>query len=394
MAEKNAMMVIWCLVVLLFSGSPYQTIFNINILIFVFGAIALVLSLPSLIRARIREPQWALIFLALMTFVTMTVHFEFGSQFYWRFLCIVIIAYYLSQAFTFKQITKTFTKIMLFVTLVSLVGYALANSTNILNILPRFKNINGVEYAIGIVFNFITMIPERNCGIFWEPGIFATYLILAIVFEILAMRHNSESKKKNIIHIVIFAIGLLTANSTAGFLLGVICVLFFFVSHNAMNKKTQMLLNLFSIGLLVLSLIALANLDSIIMNTALINNKYIAKLLSSNLEESARVTVVWHNLEVFFNNFLCGAGIYEVSLLDVQFADISTVTYILSVFGVLGLTYIGCIIKGVFQQKNINAYSKLIVFVVLIAVTSKEPHLEMLFTWILIFALLKDKHAL
>ena len=387
---KKLMAVIWCLVVMLFSGSPYQTIFDINILIFGFGIVALLFSLPTL--SRIRGPQGALLILIVMVISTMVLHLEFGKQFYWRLLFILIISYYLSQFFTFKQITDVFIKIMVFVTLISFVGYALANYTNVLSVLPRFANINDKEYAIGIVFNYLTDYPERNCGIFWEPGIFATYLILAIAFEIFALKNNHAGKKKSVIHIIIFAIGLITANSTAGFALGAVCILLFFVSSKA-NKRVNTPLSLLYTFILVLFLIAIVNLDYIIMNTPLADNEYIVKLLSSNLEESARVTVLWINLELFFKHFFSGAGISEISRLNALHADISTATYILSLFGVLGVAYIGCIIKGIFRQKDLNVYSKLIFFVLIMAITSKEPHLEMIFTWILIFSLLKDKHA-
>ncbi len=388
---EKVIAVLGSIFVLIFSGSPYQTIFDLSLLIFAFGAIAVVLSVPTL--KRVSSPQWAIFFLVLMTIFTMVVHLEFSRLFYWRFLCVIFAAYYLTQLYSFDQISNLFTKIMVIVTLISFVGYFLANNTTALNVLPRFLNSNDKEFAIGIVFNFLTGIPERNCGIFWEPGIFATYLILAIVFEIFAIKREPNAKKKKIIHIIIFTIGVFTANSTAGFLLITLCLLLLFVSGRS-SRKMRPLANLLSITVFTLFLVFLVNLDAIIMTTSLAENEYIVKLLSSNVESSSRILAMQDNLGVFFNNFLCGAGIEKVSEIQIPFADISTPTYILSIFGVLGLTYIGCIAKGVFQQKNINIYSKLVLFVTIIAVISKEPHLEMPFTWILIFSLLKDKQAL
>lgn len=386
---NNLVPVFWSVIVILLSGSPYQTIFSkFYIVTLTIGLLSFFLALPTLLKP-IGRTQIALFTFTIMALFTMITHLEFTRQFYFRFLCTVFIAYYLCQKFTFDQIAKVFIKIMLWVTIMSFVGYFLANNTSILNVFPKFINSNGVEYRIGFVFNYIIEIPERNCGIFWEPGIFATYLILALSFEII----RKPSQRINFIHVIIFVIGLFTVNSTAGYLLGVICILLFFVTKLG-KRKIGIVPSIISLFFLAMFLIVLFNLDIIIMNSFLINNRYIAKLLTSNLENSARITVISHNLKMFMKSPLSGQGIVEISRNMITFADISTPTYILSMFGILGLSLTWYIFRGVFRQRNINVYVKLVFTGILIAIISKEPHLEILFTWILIFGLLKDKTAL
>ena len=43
-----------------------------------------------------------------------------------------------------------------------------------------------------VVFNYIKKIPERNCGMFWEPGLFATHLAIATVFELMTKEKAKE----------------------------------------------------------------------------------------------------------------------------------------------------------------------------------------------------------
>ena len=329
-----------------------------------------------------------------MAIFTMLAHLEFQKEFYLRFLSIVFISYYLAWTYSFAQITKCFKNIMLFITIVSLVGYFLVNNTTILDNLPTLMNSNEVEYKIGLIFNYIPSIPERNCGAFWEPGIFASYLIFAIIFEILYRPQNvSDNNKKNI-RLCVFFLGLLTANSSAGFFLGFMCLLLVFFDKMTLDRNSISFSHIIYFLLLALGLLIIANLDAIILNSPLAENQYILKLLSSNVETSARVTVVPHNLEMFFNNFWTGAGIVAVSESIIQHADISTPTYALSLFGILGISYVLCIFLGIFKQKNINIFSKLIIFVVFLAILSKEPHLCTLFIWILIFGMVKDQSAL
>ena len=72
------------------------------------------------------------------------------------------------------------------------------------------------------------------------------------------------------------------------------------------------------------------------MNTPLRNNSYFAKLLSDNVKESTRYLAIWHNLTIFFDHILFGAGVNYVNQNMLYVADTSTVTYMMSVFGLLG----------------------------------------------------------
>jgi len=89
--------------------------------------------------------------------------------------------------------------------------------------LPLVTNINNVNYYNGfIAFAFAGYGVDRNTGIFWEPGIFSSFLILALVFVIL----DSPVKRKRFsvaIDVILFAIGIVTTNSTAGYLLFFLC---------------------------------------------------------------------------------------------------------------------------------------------------------------------------
>lgn len=80
---------------------------------------------------------------------------------------------------------KAFVKTMVVVACFALIGYAL-QFTQIIDLLPTVVNYNGTEYVNGIIFSIIKYaysgLTERLHGLFWEPGLFATYLAIAIVF--------------------------------------------------------------------------------------------------------------------------------------------------------------------------------------------------------------------
>ena len=52
----------------------------------------------------------------------------------------------------------------------------------------------------------------------------------------------------------------------------------------------------------------------------------------------------------------------------------------LSIFGILGSLYTLFIVYGIFSQKQMNVFVKLLFFFVLVAIVNKEPHINIMFT--------------
>ena len=381
---KSIPILFWIIIVYLFSGSPYTTI-NTEISMSVVALAVVVFPYILFVKKRQTNGLLLLIVLvAIMILFPMIWHSEFQSRAYWRVLAIAVLASYLVKKYELNNIIRVFLKVMVIVSVVSLIGYILLNCTSLLNNLPTVKNVNGVEYGIGILFNYIKVYPERNCGIFWEPGIFASYLTLAIVFE-------SITKPKSIswFRILLFVVTIITTTSSAGYALLILTIGVVMLRDSRLSgyKKIFAMCIIIVIGVIVL------NLDSIILNTTLSNNEYLIKLTSTRLSESSRVTAIFHNLSIFRKNPLFGAGINSVLSQMSSWADISTTTYMLSIFGIMGLFYTIFIVWGIFSQKHINDFVKLLMFFILVSIVNKEPHINILFTWIIILGMASNTNA-
>ena len=151
----------------------------------------------------------ALIFIVIITYI---VSGFTATNVYLYYITSIFVGLGISIKYNFKDVCKIFVNVMTLISIISLVGYFLINYTDILSFLPIIKNRNNVAYAIGYIFNYITIIPERNCGIFWEPGVFATFLIVAILFETCF-----KQKKANPLKIILFIVCIITTRSTAGY---------------------------------------------------------------------------------------------------------------------------------------------------------------------------------
>ncbi len=384
--KKSTLIILfWFVIVYLFSGSPYTTInTEISMLTIVLALIVFpyILMIKKLKTNRTILP---LALISIMVLISMIWHSEFQSKTYWRILATAIIAFYLLEKYGLNNIIKVYLKAMVVISIASLIGYALLNCTSLLNNLPIAKNVNGVEYGIGILFNYIKVYPERNCGVFWEPGIFASYLALAIIFESI-----TNSKSISWFRILLFVISIITTTSSAGYALLVLTIGIVLLreSHLTGYKKVLAIFVIIIIGVVAL------NIDNIILNTSLSNNAYLIKLTSKRMQESSRITAIFHNLSIFSKNPLFGAGIGSVLNQMSSWADISTTTYMLSIFGVTGLLYTLFIVYGIFSQKQINIFVKLLFFFVILAIVNKEPHINIMFIWILILGMASNKKAI
>lgn len=375
----------WAIFVYLFSGSPYTTINTDLSMLTVLIAFAILPIMLFFRREKNGKLLLALLLISIMILISMISHSEFYSRAYWRLLAVVIIVSYLIEKYGFRNIVKVYLDIMFFVSIISLIGYLLLNFTSLLNNLPSVTNINGVEYGVGIIFNYIKALPKRNCGIFWEPGIFASYLALAIAFESI-INSNSISWFR----VLVFVVSIITTTSSAGYVLLIFSLSIVLLRGSKLSGYKKLLAIIVVIAIAIVAF----NIDNIILNTSLAQNKYLIKLTSDRMNQSSRITSIYHNLSIFRKRVLFGAGINSVLNQMSSWADISTSTYMLSIFGVMGSLYTLFIIYGIFSQKNINIFVKLFFFFILISIVNKEPHINIMFTWIIILGMLSDKNAI
>ncbi len=328
----------------------------------------------------------SVILLVLMICMTAMIYFGSAAFTYFMLLIFVLTAFGITTVYSFEDFIDTYLKIMTVVAAISIVGYYLVNNTNVLSVLPTYNNVNGVEYKVGWIFNYIVEIPERNCGMFWEPGLFATNLIFSLVFEI-----AFKKTRPNLIRITLFTWAVITTNSSAGFLLLFFSAWLLFTKGKIGTTKEFNIFSAFiKLIFFVLGLVIILNLDEIINMTSLSDNEYVVKLLSDNVSDSSRARAALFNLEIFLKNPILGAG-YSGVFSQMDFvADTSTSTYIMSVFGILGSLYTILWVYGIFKIKHLNVFSKLLICIIVFSIINKEPHLSILLTWTILFYLLKN----
>lgn len=163
---------------------------------------------------------------------------------------------------------KTFVTIIFIISLYSTVIYLLCLNKSVFdffyNTLSSHSSLY-VERAVFdqggknfIIYNFVSVMPLqsinfwRNCGPFWEPGMFAVYIILALFFNIFVEKQSIRWCN------LVLIIALITTFSTGGFMAGLLLIVFYIL-----KIRLKSFVNVLLIPLLVVGIYSVLQLDYI-----------------------------------------------------------------------------------------------------------------------------------
>ena len=306
---------------------------------------------------------------------------------YIRFFSIITLSLLLSNIYSFENFVIYYLRIILIISIFSLIGYSLVNFFNFGSFLPIITNINNIDYYNGYLFYIIHHAPERNIGIFWEPGIFASFLIIALIFEV------SMKEKINKVHFFIFSFTILTTLSTSGiFLLPFILILL-------INKRNQTQISLvFNIFLLLFFILVQFRLEEILQILNNINPDLFGKVLYKSKSVMTRLNGPLVDLAIFSQSPIFGVGYSEyyntwrsLTYRSDVLSQTSTITYFLAVFGFMGIFYVIGWIKGILNIQKATLLGKLTILSIFIIILTKEPHQNNVLMYLMLFYFLKNK---
>lgn len=295
-----------------------------------------------------------------------------------KFLITITFSFLFTRLVNFNSFIFYYIKVLKIIVIVSLIAYVLFVQLQLPLSLPIVENINGMKYYNGIVFFLLDgVIMDRNTGIFWEPGIFSTFIIFALIFEI------GFKDKSSLINILIFIIGILTTQSTSGYFMLV------FILMLALSKKINGILSFLTILISVIFfIISYLNLEKIIFYLYNINPRVFGKFINNTDSVTDRIISPMKNLEILIDYPIMGAGIGKSDVLfslNSIVTQTSTSTYFLAAFGVMGSLYTLFWIFSILNIKTINILSRIIILLVILIQINKEPHIFFSVTYIIMF---------
>lgn len=266
-----------------------------------------------------------------------------------------------------QQFCKIFVDGMIFFVIVSLIVWILIQMG-----IPvpsyAYNGLNGGVYRTIGLCTWMESHP-RFMGPFWEPGLFASFLVLAIVFEICFNKN-----KPRFYAITLCVLGVLLTDSTAGYLL----LLMVFYIWFRKNRKMGLLLDSLSILMFILIYINLKNIITLLVD---LNPIVFGKLMGGGVSYDTRMLSPLACILVFLKSPIFGHGYSQAIVLYNGFKPLmkidaltSTSGYMLAAFGILGIVYTIAIIWICFKQVEFPLIIRVFLFFILFFIVNKEPH--------------------
>lgn len=298
-------------------------------------------------------------------------------------LCI-LVGYFIAKKFAAMDIITCFVKVMVVVSTIALVCYAINNYVFPMTWLPQEVNSNDISFSVGYVYNFITLEPERNCGPFWEPGIYATWLVLALVF----LNYVPKIKHRLLCNVILI-LSIISTVSAAGYLLlfisgALLSLRIVKISKTAISYLVPVL---FIFG--AVFFVSTGGFENLISE-----NEYLSELQADSLFESSRILAINQNLDLFIQRPVFGFGQSYVIANTVDVANTASTFYMLSAFGVLGLSFTTALLWGVFKQKKLHVIEKILIAIIFLIIINKEGQYDFILNWVIAFMLLSSAEVL
>ncbi|NMM11433.1 MAG: O-antigen ligase family protein [Polaromonas sp.] len=213
---------------------------------------------------------------------------------------IVFLAFLITQSLDFEVFASLFKKYIFILCLFSILIFIIANYYEwILDYFPTGENTAGVEFVnlyVGSVYKGVGEV--RNSSIFREPGVFAIYILLAIMFELFL----SIKMKVNIKFIACFLIALFATFSTTAFAVMALMTIGYMFKDGAAHFQSKIVL--VALFFMIVTFVFGFQED--------LYFKVFSKLDTDSIsfESSiARVASIVVNFEIFINHPLFGSGL-------------------------------------------------------------------------------------
>jgi len=318
--------------------------------------------------------------------VTFMLNREFGSiNLYLYLLLMIFSSYLLTEVIPFDDFVNGYILVVKNIAIISLFFYSLWNFFNYRIPFSIFQT-RYTSYYNGLVYFQLLHSPERNVGIFWEPGLFASFLVIALLFLIIfkGLRNNYGTFS-------ILLLGLISTQSTAGYLL--LPFLLLLILFKKVDYRSGVLLIFI---LLIISITGSLFYTQIMQFLVNINPKIFSKFLDDSVTLNTRLLAPTLNLNIFMSSPIFGVGFskatstfIEKSYLYNIASQTSTSTYFLASMGIAGIIYTYNWIEGIFKLKT-KLIIKLITAIIFIIILNKEPHNSLFITYCIMFYFLSS----
>lgn len=269
------------------------------------------------------------------------------------FVCVLFLVNVVKK----EELMKCYTDVMYHLCIISLICWC------IFWFMPEVRRYFVVSNAMGNMYNDILVFSfnctvngiPRNQGMFWEPGAFSTFIILALVFE-------SINKKLEYKRFIIFLVTLLTTFSTTGYFTALFFALFLLLKYKGDINKRRLIIALFCmVGVLVAFMWDyLIASETYSVFGKLIDFMNAGTYGNRATSVSIRIDSIIRPIGVFFRFPIFGCGAEKLNLLLFDYTKgMNTCTFI-NWFAIYGLFFGIIMLCGIIKMARAIANTRLL----------------------------------
>lgn len=308
-------------------------------------------------------------------------------------ICFVVVAsFLLSSRVSYKIIAKHFNNLLIAFSLFSLFLYLMVcvgkysfGSSFFVSGSFRYDNYGFLNLFYNEKMYGIGGTP-RFCSIFWEPGVYASFLLIALLNEIMF-------KKTNIFNVLFFSVCLAFTRSTASIILYPFLIVLFISNKVKSNKIRSISLTASFLLIIVFFGLLLFGSNLLIKFFPSLFEKFSGSIsLTSRIYSPYYYFLTFSNSikTIFFGMGGVSANLYYYSIAPSNLIDSGTSTsaYLMASYGLLGVFLTILPLIGIFFNKNWNISTKISISILFLFVFNKENHSSILFSILIIYYLM------
>lgn len=310
-----------------------------------------------------------------------------GSIFGIAKLCLFIVSSFLfTELFSFKIFARIFKKAFFIACSISLLL-----SVMVIVVGHNFSPIYTDSSYFNYFYIFFTLngarLWLRNTGMFWEPGVYASFCMFAIFLTLVV---DDSSYKRKVPYLITFIVCLISTGSLAGYLL--VGLIIPFALQPLRDRSGWKIVSYIVVAFYLAGLVLFVPLfDFFVVLFPFIAGKGVSL--------TTRLYSFLVDMDVFMTSPLFGVGDkYQVLFTSVAASkypglldtSLNTFGFYIAYFGLVGFAFPVLIFVSIFQNKTWTLDCKLALALLVFLTFFKEPHSQSLISLVLVFYFIKE----
>lgn len=292
-----------------------------------------------------------------------------------------LFAFLIVQIYSKDTFFKVFSNTIFVLSIISLLFFAIINITKIhFNTSSFWSSQRMYDSYLYIFYDYSLGLSNDNLsrmmGIFWEPGLFANFLLISTIIELF------YSKKINWIKIVVFFLSIILTKSTSGYFLLILIAFAFWTK----KVKTNFSSNIIIIAVFAIFFATLLFYNPLFSFLAKIMPNIFGKMVEANSSLLTRIESPLYFLKLFsqkpFNGWGIDNALTQYNAIKPDYIDSATATfpYFLAAFGVFGIPLILFSLIGLFfiKKETLRVSTRILLVIVIFIISNTELQTQVL----------------